>query len=349
MGARELRHDWFRSLCSNGSYERIATGHNADDNEETLLLNLMRGSGTGGLKSMESDNGLIIRPLLHLNRHQILDLIDELPHPDPTVPDFVTDSSNLTDDYRRNFLRHRIIPLLETRWAGIHTALQTTIRLQQEENKVVEQAVRRALAEASDVLLRWETIRAFPSPMTLIRHWIGTHGGAPKLAAEISSVIPPQSPKNPEPGKRWIIGPDIEIVASAEGLKIEKIQFSENGACRMPDVRSEIITVDNPEQSLEMAGKGDACITYFPVEEYIWRHPEKGDRIRIGKNTRKLVSDILKEARVPRIQRSRILMLCRKSDRVPIWIPGIRRGYANRITGKENCIIRMEYLPDNQK
>ena len=107
LAARELRYEWFESLYLDYQAEAIAVGHHADDQAETLLMHLVRGSGLNGLCGMHPKNGHIVRPLLCVSREAIEQyaLQEEL--------HYVTDSTNSDTQYRRNYFRHEVIPLLE--------------------------------------------------------------------------------------------------------------------------------------------------------------------------------------------------------------------------------------------
>lgn len=103
--ARKLRYECFGEMCLGGA--KLATAHTASDNAETVLMNLIRGTGTKGLGGIPPVRGKIIRPLLCLTRGDTERICRE------NGVDFVTDSSNISDDYTRNRIRHNVIPLLE--------------------------------------------------------------------------------------------------------------------------------------------------------------------------------------------------------------------------------------------
>lgn len=107
MAARELRYDWFAQLLDEHQIPLVAVAHHADDNAETLLLNLTRGTGLRGLTGMSPLNGRIVRPLLHMSRADI-ETYCQL-----NALRYVTDSSNLADDIARNRIRHHVIPELK--------------------------------------------------------------------------------------------------------------------------------------------------------------------------------------------------------------------------------------------
>ncbi len=107
--ARNLRYDFFDKLLESSGFDRIATAHNADDNAETILLNLFRGAGVQGLSGIPvyRHDRKIVRPLLFALRREI-----ELYAAEEGL-EFRTDSSNEKDTYTRNFIRHRILPLVK--------------------------------------------------------------------------------------------------------------------------------------------------------------------------------------------------------------------------------------------
>jgi len=105
MVARELRYEWFEELAEN--YDYIVTAHHANDNAETLLMNLLRGTGLRGLCGIPPKNEKIIRPLLKFSAPEIEQYAQN------QGVDFCIDSSNLTDEFLRNKIRHHILPELE--------------------------------------------------------------------------------------------------------------------------------------------------------------------------------------------------------------------------------------------
>ena len=106
MAARQLRYDWFKRLRAETGCQAVAVAHHRDDNVETLLLNLLRGSGLHGLTGMDYRRDGIVRPLLDVSRQQLTGYLGKLGQ------DYVTDSTNLQPDVRRNRLRLQVLPLL---------------------------------------------------------------------------------------------------------------------------------------------------------------------------------------------------------------------------------------------
>ena len=107
MAAREVRYSWFEKLRKENNYDRIATAHHLNDSFETALLNLCSGTGISGLRGVHFVNGLLLRPLLGFTRNEIEQFVNQ------NNIAFREDSSNTTDDYARNKIRNKVIPLLE--------------------------------------------------------------------------------------------------------------------------------------------------------------------------------------------------------------------------------------------
>ncbi len=107
MAARELRYEWFEEIRKKEKYKYIATAHHQNDLLETMLINLIRGTGIAGLQGIKANNYKLIRPMLFTNRHEIESFAEE------NKIKFREDSSNVSDDYVRNKIRHHVIPILK--------------------------------------------------------------------------------------------------------------------------------------------------------------------------------------------------------------------------------------------
>lgn len=117
MAARELRYRWFRELVEQHGFDCLATAHHATDNAETVLLNLIKGTGIEGLTGIEVRSGSLIRPLLFATRAQVEQFAAAY------AIKWREDSSNMTNEYQRNFLRHEVMPKLKT----MNPSLEVTI------------------------------------------------------------------------------------------------------------------------------------------------------------------------------------------------------------------------------
>lgn len=117
LAARNLRYEFFESLDT----DFVATAHNNDDNLETVIMNLSRGSALKGLCGVPVKRGKYIRPLLYCTRAEIENYCSE------NGIDFVTDSTNLTDDCTRNIIRHNAVPVLKSLNPNVCESLNKTV------------------------------------------------------------------------------------------------------------------------------------------------------------------------------------------------------------------------------
>ena len=129
LAARELRYMIFNQYTQG---KKLATAHNADDNLETVLLNLTRGTALKGLAGIPPIRGNIIRPLLEITRKEIEEYLAL------NKMNFVTDSTNLTDNYTRNKIRHSIIPLLREINPSLNSTFITSVDGLRDENALIE-------------------------------------------------------------------------------------------------------------------------------------------------------------------------------------------------------------------
>lgn len=130
--ARKMRYECFEKLCSEHD-AKLATAHTASDNAETVFLNILRGTGTKGLCGIPPVRGNIIRPLIRCTREDIENYCTE------NRLEYVTDSSNLSDDYTRNKLRHRLIPLLQEFNPSLFEAVSRMTSAVYDDNALLEQ------------------------------------------------------------------------------------------------------------------------------------------------------------------------------------------------------------------
>ena len=128
--ARILRYTFFEQVMQKRGFTRIATGHHVNDNAETILFNLFRGVSLPGLRGIRARNGKIIRPMLLLHKAEIAVYLMEKGIASRT------DASNVANDYDRNFIRNRVIPLIEERFP--HKLLPSLRRLSEQAGELEE-------------------------------------------------------------------------------------------------------------------------------------------------------------------------------------------------------------------
>jgi len=137
VAARELRYEWFNQLVSENGYDYFATAHQFDDQTETFFINLFRGTGISGLRGILPKNGKCIRPLLFASRNEI----EEFAANNGIL--FRNDSSNDSDKYLRNRIRHQVIPALEFTYPDFRKGFVTTFKNLAGAEKILSQEIKK--------------------------------------------------------------------------------------------------------------------------------------------------------------------------------------------------------------
>ena len=186
MAARELRYDFFERLRQQLGATTIAVAHHRDDNVETLLLNLVRGSGLKGLCAMQPQNGFIVRPMLNIPRTEIEAFLKEAQQP------FRTDSTNTDTAFKRNKIRHELLPLLRELNPSIDRTLAETITRLNEAQSLLPSAYApsspRSLRSDSIAVpsLPLASLQSSPAPQTLIFNFLSPYGFTPSQCRTIA-------------------------------------------------------------------------------------------------------------------------------------------------------------------
>lgn len=331
MACRELRYEWFASLLEKHGCTRIVVAHNSDDNIETMLLNLFRGTGIDGLVGMKVDNGKILRPLLQFTRKDIEEYLND------EGIGYVVDSTNLQSDYRRNYIRNVLLPELETRWTGIRKTLRRSqINLCGVET-FYKSKLSELLAETDENFLSYDIIRKSPDKTTLLYEYFKNHGINDSIIKEMSVALAADD----FVGKRWLLT-DCEVVAERDGFHVLK------------DNEGQSFTIDytcdelqmNEELARGIRGNKDQTVIYLPksIENYRFRHPQIGDRISpLGMRGSSLVSDILKDAKLTTKQRRNYWLLEEISTGEIIWLPGIKRSRHSLVDFSASEVYKVVY------
>lgn len=334
MACRDLRYIEFRKLLKDIGYDRIAVAHNADDQAETLLLNLMRGAGVAGLRGMQPDSGEIIRPLLGVTRREIEDYLREL------GSEYIVDSSNLQSDFRRNFLRNEVIPLLETKWPEARKSICRTAANMLQEERVLDRIEASIEGNNSDTLM-FTAIDAAPDPLWIIRRWATRHNAGESRAVEIYNTYKKDSAKS---GKRWY------VTGGRIMMERDRLEYVPDDATA---TQTKPIEMDcrevKPDKNLMQKVRTeslDVLWTSLPPDELIFRHPSTGDRILpLGMPGSTLLSKIMKDAGLSQFEKEKVIVAEEKSSGIIIWVCGLKRSRLRLVS--ETAPKAFRYTPLN--
>lgn len=324
MACRELRYADFFRICRENGIDRVATAHNADDDIETMMLALMRGSGSRGLRGMDADNGRVIRPLLSVPRTDIEAYLEAIGQ------DFITDSTNLSSDYRRNFIRRDVLPLLESRWPGSRRSLGRTLGIMKEESSIIESHYRRQLQklcpDSATLLIYADGVTAG----TVLR-FLERFGGHAAIAVEIMESLGRQHGE-----RRWRLSERHTAALERDRLVV----IDREAECSGPNIDWEKLEMTS-ELMTEIRKNRSHDIIYLPHDEsaYEFRRPLKGDRMSpLGMKGTRLVSDIISDARLDTLRKAAVRVLVRRLDGEIIWVAGLKRS-RHELVGREATVL----------
>lgn len=325
MACRELRYAEFRRIMAETGCDRIAVAHNSDDNAETLILNLMRGAGVSGLRGMLPDTGEIIRPLLGVDRTAILSYLAS------QGEDYVTDSTNLSSDYARNFVRNEVLPLLETRWPATRRSLSRTLGIMRQEEQMLRWAENQFVTPDSKPLL-YSAVEACPDPGWIVARFATRFGASRMQADEMLRSI---RSRNFEPGRRWKV-PGGNLITGRDSICfVSDSKPVVEAACSEADVTPELM------QEIVRAPL-KVLWTDLSPEEIEFRTASEGDRIRpLGMSGNTLLSKIMKDARLSAAEKRRVAVAVRKDNGEIIWAQGIKRSRYDLVT--QECCKAYKY------
>ena len=184
MAARELRYNWFETLRKHHQANFIAVAHHKDDSVETVLLNLIRGTGIKGLTGISPKNGYVVRPLLCVSRYEIEKYILERDIP------YVTDSTNSEDLYLRNAIRLNVIPMLETLNPSVKDTIYRTSNNVTEAEKVYSESIKKLIRVVfNDNKIDINELRQTASPRSVLFELLTHYDFTPSTIEDISKSI----------------------------------------------------------------------------------------------------------------------------------------------------------------
>lgn len=219
MAARQLRYAYFRQLREAIGAEAICVAHHRDDSVETILLNLIRGTGIHGLTGMKPRQGDVVRPLLCVSRADLVSYLDGLGR------SYVTDSSNLVADVKRNKVRLQILPMIE----AINPSFRDTVLTMAAELEGIEQVVDTQLAHFAEATeLSIEAIQQEPSAELALYYFLQPRHFNPSQIRQIADHLAASS------GSRWI-SPTHELLSDRGRLTIHPLEADAPRPMRIPE------------------------------------------------------------------------------------------------------------------
>jgi tRNA(Ile)-lysidine synthase len=346
MAARELRYTWFENLRKKHDYSYIATAHNADDSIETFFINLSRGCGIDGLTGIKPKSGKIIRPLLFAPRERILQYLKR------KGVLYREDSSNSTDKYLRNFIRHNLLPVLDEASSNFRKGIQTTIQNLISSQTLYSYCLDRIKDEivthsSNTVYIDIPGLKKFEQTATVLWEILSNYQFNRESCLEIAGSMDAQ------PGKVFLSSTH-RLIKDREKLIITPLPKNENAIfyidqdsipAGMP-FRMEI-QVEDVNGSLLIDRNPDVAILDYAMLEWplILRKWKPGDYFApLGMENLKKVSDFLIDLKLSIPEKEDIWVL-ESANRI-VWVTGKRIDHRFRFKDFTRKIARIKILKD---
>lgn len=345
MAARELRYVWFEEQRCLYKAQAIAVAHHQDDNVETVLMNLVRGTGIRGLSGIRPKNGFVVRPLLCVSREEILQWLAS------RQLNYITDSTNLSVTYTRNFIRLQVIPLLEKINPSVKEAITRTSAHLAETKLLFLHTVADARKQVflSENCLSIHALLQYPAPQILLYELLKAYHFVSSTVEDIYLSLSKESGKLFfSSSHRLVKDRDYLLLAPLE--KEEKqdcFLVGEEGTWNGP-IELSFKRVEITEDFPIFRNKD---VAYFDMEQLtfplIVRRWKQGDWfIPFGMGGRKKLSDYFSDHKFSRLAKEQAWLLC--SGNSIIWVIGERSDNRFRLkpTTKKGLIVNFSRKKD---
>ena len=340
MAARELRYRWFEELLNTYDADAVAVAHHRDDSVETLLINLTRGSGLTGLTGIKPKNGNVVRPLLCVSREDIYAYIEK------NGLEYVTDSSNSSDIYTRNFIRLKVIPLLEEINPSVKASLARTANHLYDASLIYNHSIE----EARKVItqnnrLSISALLSFPAPATILYEMLKPYGFSRTVCESIFTVLEKDSGKIFYSSTHRLLKDRSDLlidVLSGEDNRAYLINLEDDNVDLPVELKPEIVVIKEDYQI-----EKDRKFAYFDFDKLsfplVLRHWQEGDWfVPFGMKGKKKISDYFSDKKFSLFDKEKTWLLCSGQD--VIWIVGERTDNRYRIEKTTKRVLKLKFI-----
>lgn len=350
---RRLRYGFFNDLAKKYPSSKIAVAHNKDDQAETVLMRIVRGTGLDGLRAMDYKTGNIIRPILGIKKSQILEYLDE-----NNIP-YAIDHTNFENDYTRNKVRLDIIPILEEINPNVIDSVFKLSELARDDLEILDKIVDdkfKEMARVSQGEIAFDKEKFDKTDPSLLRRILR------KAVENLKGQIKDLSKENLDDflkirdldtGK-VLIKDDLSLRKSYDSYILEEITNEEKNQSEknLGDqetifyngfyIKTSIINSDKYEKDKNL-GYFDYDLLDFPLKV---RTRRPGDRfVPLGHKSEKKLKDFLSDQKIDRKRRDELPLILSK-DKI-IWLAPLRMSDEFKVTGATKKILKIEVYDEN--
>ena len=343
VAARELRYDWFEQIRSTNRYDYIATAHHINDNIETVLHNFVKGTGIKGLRGMLVKRDRLIRPMLSLRREDIEAFRQE------HQLDYREDSSNVSDKYTRNKIRHHLIPLIEEINPGFEAGFADRLKVFADletlyQNKLLKTNKQLFEQRGGDVYIPIRKLKKLSDKRTILFEYLQPKGFTISQVDDILSVLDSES------GKQFL-SPTTRIIKDRQFLILTELSQTDftavmiqadHRSVQLPDANIMI------EVSERVSIKKDKAYAYLDIDKLefplILRKWKKGDYFYpfgMAMKKKKL-SKYFKDQKIPIHEKETIWIL--ESGKKIAWIAGERIDERFKVTRQTKSVMTIKLI-----
>lgn len=340
VAARELRYSWFYEQLAIQKGDFILTAHHADDNLETFLINLSRGTGLEGLIGIPAQNEKVIRPLLFFSRQQIEEYasVNKLK--------WREDSSNASDKYLRNKIRHHLVPLLKELNPNFISSFEKTQSFLSEAQDLVDDAAimvyqQVAREEGEDIYFDLGRLLQLPNYSSYLYQWLKEFGFT--AWDDIYELVDGQSGKQ-------VLAPYFRLIKDRDCLILSPLQSQENQQeFEIESLESKVKFPLNLDFStVSKIGVASNSTIFVDQDKLVFpltlRHWNEGDVFQPfgmeGKS--KKVSKLFKDEKLSLIDKEKVWLLC--SNNQVVWVVGIRQDERFKIDPNSKNLLKIECI-----
>lgn len=338
--AREARYDFFEKCAKKFSADAILTAHNLDDLAETLIYRILKGTGVAGLNGIAENRGLFFRPLLEIKREEIENYSDNR----GLKP--VNDSSNDDTKYRRNFIRHKLLPLVIEINENYAHALQNLAESAKETSELVSEYMTKIKEETGNSTQKFLKLGT-PAQNYLI-HYYFTKNNLEYDRKKITAIVDfIKENANSKSGKKVSVSNDLWIFTNTE--KFEFINSSKKTYLEV-DIKSTgefefgdyVFIIEKHDGAIDKFPSDSDFKAFIEISEidFTLRYRKDGDIIRpLGtKGTQKL-KKYFNEKKIPNHEKDCIPLLCRENE--VLWAAGFGLSDKIKVVEKPTHMIKL--------
>ncbi len=322
--ARILRYEWLEDIRKKNNYTAIATAHHANDNVETVLMNLFKGTGIAGLHGIQPKNGKIIRPLLFAHKDELRAYAQE------QSVTYRDDASNKTDKYTRNDIRLNVIPAIEKSFPDVVANINDSITRFAEAEEVYNNAIAKEIKKlteqrGNDIYVPVRKLRLRTPLNTICYELFKPYGFTPQQLPHIVDLMESES-------GHYIDSPIHKIIKDREFLIITEQDIEIADTILISELPATISigdkTISFKSSNIPDKIPGDSDTAYidagklkFPLLLRTWKQGDYFYPIGMGMKKKKL-SKYFKDQKVPLHEKDKVWVL--ESDKRIVWLVGHR-------------------------